>query len=147
MSFQTEEQQREMLQRVGIMSKRKRRIQRDASLEMFRNLIFHLMRTSTSVERENPLLKRIEKLEKTVEDLKSERKSRKLPSKADLIYLKFKEELEREHFGKIVAIDVESENIVGIGDSVLEAYHSAKKNISKNRFSYRRVGFPYVHRL
>ena len=68
-------------------------------------------------------------------------------SKADLIYFKFKDELEKEHFGKIVAIDVDSEKIVGIGNSILEAYSEAKKNTSKKQFSYRRVGFDFVHRL
>ena len=98
----------------------------------------------------NPLVKRIEYLEKTIRDLMrahAQKEIEKVFSKADLVYYKFKDELEKEHFGKIAAIDVDSEKIVAIGNSILEAYSEAKKNSPKKQFSYRRVGFDFVHRL
>lgn len=69
------------------------------------------------------------------------------PTEADLVYEREKEELERRYFGKIVAIDVDSKAIVGVGDSILEAYREAKKKTSKNKFAYKRVGYPAIHRL
>lgn len=67
--------------------------------------------------------------------------------KADQVYARFREKLEAEHFGKIVAIDTDLGEIVGIGDAVLDAYNKAKEKTSKTRFAFRRVGFPYIDRL
>lgn len=140
-----EEHERKMLQRVGILKKQSPLRHRVSMESLMFDLVSHFVRTS--LEEENPLVKRIENLEREVRELRKKREIAKVPSKADLIYLKFKEELEQEHFGKIVAIDVDSGKIVGIGSSILEAYSEAKKNTSKKQFSYRRVGFDFVHRL
>ena len=65
---------------------------------------------------------------------------------ADQIYARFKEKLEAEHFGKIVAIDTDLGEIVGIGDDILDVYNKAKEKTSKTRFAFRRVGYPYVYK-
>ena len=98
-------------------------------------------------EPEETLEERVKRLEDEVRRLKTERKPSIKPTKADLIYEKFREELEKEHFGKIVAIDVDSETIASIGDTVLEAYHKAKEKSQKTKFSYKRIGYKYVYRL
>ena len=69
------------------------------------------------------------------------------PTKADLIYEKYRKELEREHFGKIVAIDTDLEKIVGIGYTILEAYKLAQKETGKNQFNFKRVGYDWVHEI
>jgi len=104
------------------------------------------MRIQTSVEGE-PLAKRVARLEATVDKLRKEKMCQKLVSQADLVYAKHKKSLEKDHFGKIVAIDIDSQKVVGIGTSILEAYKKAKEKTSKDRFTYRRVGFPFVHRI
>lgn len=96
---------------------------------------------------ETLLEERVRKLEKELEQLKRQVKVHKVYTKADIIYEKKKNELERKYFGKIVAIDTETEEIVGIGDTLLEAYEMAKKKTSKDKFSFRKVGYPYVYRL
>ena len=79
--------------------------------------------------------------------LKNKVEGKRKPTKVDYVYELFKEELEKEHFGKIVAIDTELKKIVGIGDTVLEAYRQAKKNTGKDQFDFRRVGYSYIHRV
>jgi len=139
------EKEREMLQRVGILHKK----MSDTPDELiYKTLVSQLARFAiASVEKESPLEKRVRCLEREIERLKTKREVEALPSKADVVYLMFKEELEKEHYGEIVAIDVESEKIVGLGSSILEAYRKAKEKTGKKRFSYRRIGFPFVHRI
>lgn len=94
------------------------------------------------------LEERVKVLEDEVRRLRKEHKpSTKRPTKADLVYEMFRGDLEKEHFGKIVAMDVDSETIVGIGNTVREAYNEARKKSSKTKFSFKRVGYPYVYRL
>lgn len=140
-----EEMEREMLRRVGITPKK----MSDSLDELaYKALLSQLARfLITPVEEESPLEKRVKCLEREVERLKTESEAKSLPSKADLVYLMFKDELEKEHYGEIAAIDVESKTIVGLGNSILEAYQKAKKKTGKKRFSYRRIGFPFVHRI
>lgn len=162
-SHTQEELERKMLERVGILPKKPPivsgikayvRAMRAHGYDEEPTILPAMIITDllsdfvgASLVEKRPLIKRIEHLEKTIRDLKKEKETEEVFSKADLIYYKFKDELEKEHFGKIIAIDVDSEKIVGIGNSVLEAYSEAKKNSSKKQFSYRRVGFDFVHRL
>lgn len=146
MSSQKEVEMR-MLEKVGVLPKKSSfMIGTPALQSMFQTLSFFLR---PSIEEGNPLVKRIERLERTVEELKGKKEmsARALWSEVDRVYLKFKGDLEKHHYGKIVAIDVESEKIVGIGNSILEAYYEAKKKASKEKFSYRRVGVNFEHRL
>lgn len=140
-----EEIETEMLKRVGIMPKR---VPYAYDEFLHKILLSRLARfLVTPVEEEDPILKRMEWLEREVEKLKTKEKVKTLPSKADLVYLIFKDELEKEHYGKIVAIDVKSKKIVGLGSSILEAYQKAKEKTGRKQFSYRRIGFPFVHKL
>jgi len=148
-----EEFQKKMLEKVGVLPKPQRfprgKDPMDARIRLLVNVLDY-MRTPTISEKDmlTNALKRIEDLEKAVQELKKEEKIRKVPSKADFIYSKFKDYLEKEHFGKIVAIDVETEEIAGYGNSILEAYRDAtRKQTTKNQFAYRRVGFDFVHKL
>lgn len=68
-------------------------------------------------------------------------------TKADYVYELFKKELEESHFGKIVAIDTESEKIAGIGDTILEAYKNAKEKTGKDQFDFKRVGYKYLYKV
>lgn len=95
----------------------------------------------------SPLQKKVERLEKDVLELKRELKMRQIVVKADLIYSKFKEVLEKDYLGKIVAIDIDSEEIVGYGDTILEAFRDAESKTGKKRFSYRKVGCSYIYKL
>jgi len=140
-----EEMERKMLRRVGIAPQKMSDTFDGLAYKALRSLLSRYL--ITSVEEESPLEKRVKCLESVVEKLKTKKEVKALPSKADLVYLMFKEELEKEHHGEIVAIDVESEKIVGLGSSILEAYQKAKEKTGKKRFSYRRVGFPFVHKL
>lgn len=146
MTSQTQEElQRKMLHRVGVVSGKFPFHHEENMQRLMLDWVSHWARASQ--EEANPLLKRIEYLEKEVHALTRERQIKKVPSKADLIYLKFKDELENEHFGKIIAIDADSEKIVGIGNSILEAYSEAIKKSSKKQFTFRRVGSDFVHKL
>lgn len=98
-------------------------------------------------EPKSGLEKRVESLENELRKLKSILTPKREVTKADSIYEKFKEELESKYFGKIVAIDIESGTIAGVGDSILEAYEKAKLKSPQSKFSYKRVGYAYVFRL
>jgi hypothetical protein len=89
----------------------------------------------------------IEDLKTRVGELERRVGRKRVPTKVDQIYELFRETLEKEQSGKIVAIDTESGQIVGIGNSILEAYDVARKKTGKNQFDFRRVGYKYVHRV
>ena len=89
----------------------------------------------------------IESLKKRVSELEKRVGLLRKPTKVDYVYSLFSDDLEKHHFGKIVAIDVESEKIVGIGDSVLEAYNKAVKETEKDQFDFKRVGFKHLHKV
>jgi hypothetical protein len=145
-SQKSEKHERQMLERVGVFPKKKQN-SREEQFGSFFDAFYTFVKSSSSEETKDPLLARIEKLEETVEELKKGKELRRVSLKADVIYSKFREDLEKEHFGQIVAIDLESEQIVGVGNSVLEAYRMAREKTSKEEFSYRRVGLEYVHKL
>jgi hypothetical protein len=155
MAFQIlDERERKMLERVGVLPKIRRsedeKVPTEATARMLLNFLEYVRRPTFAEEKDTlaVALRRIGDLEKAVQKLKEQKEIRKVPSKADFVYSKFKDELEKEHFGKIVAIDVESEKIVGCGNSILEAYRDAmQKQTIMKQFAYRRVGFDFVHKL
>ena len=57
---------------------------------------------------------------------------------------KYKKSLEKTAKGKVVAIDVESEDIF-IGDSILEAGLNARQKYPDKIFHFIRVGYPAVY--
>lgn len=63
------------------------------------------------------------------------------PKVSEIIYQEHKEELEQKFYGKIVAIDNAERKIMGVGDTILEAYDNARKVSEKDKFSYIRVGY------
>jgi hypothetical protein len=67
--------------------------------------------------------------------------------KSDEIYSMFKEGLEKDYMGKIVAIDMKAEKIAGIGSSVIEAYNKAIENSDQKQFAFKRVGSNYLYRI
>jgi len=60
--------------------------------------------------------------------------------KGEEIYNENKEKLEKAFLGKIVAIEIESGTIAGIGTSLDEAYEKALKKYPGKRFYFRKVG-------
>lgn len=63
---------------------------------------------------------------------------------ANLLFEKINKELLPRYKGKIIAIDTESGEYF-IGDSELDAYKKAIKNISKKQFIFKRIGFASTH--
>lgn len=86
----------------------------------------------------------VEELKAALEELVG--KKRPL-TQADYIYNRFKKELERDHRGKIIAIDIDRGCIAGIGDTVDDTYEQAVKETGKEQFAFKRVGFSYLDRV
>ena len=66
---------------------------------------------------------------------------------ADVIYEKYREDLERYHMDEIVAFDIDTKQIAGFGHTIREAYDNARASVSKQQFYFKRVGGKYLHRL
>lgn len=60
--------------------------------------------------------------------------------KGEEVYQENREKLEEAYLGKIVAIEIESEDIAGIGASLDEAYEEALKKYPEKQFYFRKVG-------
>ena len=60
--------------------------------------------------------------------------------KGEEVYEKNREKLEKVYLGKIVAIEIESGAIAGIGASLDEAYEVALEKYSGKKFYFRKVG-------
>jgi len=60
--------------------------------------------------------------------------------KGEEVYERNKEKLEKTYLGKIVAIEIESRDVAGIGASLDEAYEEAIKKYPKKEFYFRKVG-------
>jgi len=56
------------------------------------------------------------------------------------VYEEKKEKLESVYLGKIVAIEVESRDVAGIGENLDEAYEKALKKYPDRQFYFRKVG-------
>ena len=56
------------------------------------------------------------------------------------IYEENKEKLEKAYLGKIVAIEIESGTVAGIGTSLDEAYEEAVRKYPQKKFYFRKVG-------
>lgn len=84
-------------------------------------------------------------LSQRINSLESEMTTLRLPTYVQPvssdIYDMYKEKLEKEHYGKIIAIDNESKNIAGIGHNILEAYKNAHEKTGKKIFSFKRIGY------
>lgn len=72
----------------------------------------------------------------------------KLDEKAKNIYEAHKEEWERLYDGKIIAIDIDTNDLVSVGDHLRDVSLDARKERPGHRFFVRRVGKnPAVARL
>jgi len=60
--------------------------------------------------------------------------------KGEEVYEKNKERLEKAYLGKIVAIEIESRDVAGIGTNLDEAYEEAVKKYPNRQFYFRKVG-------
>lgn len=64
----------------------------------------------------------------------------KLVQFGEEVYEEKKEKLESVYLGKIVAIEVESRDVAGIGENLDEAYEKALKKYPGRQFYFRKVG-------
>ena len=55
------------------------------------------------------------------------------------IYGENKERWEKAHMGKIVAIEVETKSLAGVGENLDEAYENASQKYPNKRFYFRKV--------
>ena len=63
-----------------------------------------------------------------------------LATKGEEIYEENKEKLEKAYLGKIVAIEIESGTVAGVGDTLDEAYEEAVRKYPRKKFYFRKVG-------
>jgi len=63
-----------------------------------------------------------------------------IASRGEEVYRKLRIELEKNQMGKVVAIDIEKEEVSGIGDDINEAYKAATKKSPNRPFYFRKVG-------
>lgn len=119
----------------------------DHSFPNYNTLVESLLLSTMLHKREIDISREVLDLKKRVQELEIRVGKRRTPTKANQVYELFKEELEKEHFGEIVAIDTELKQIVGIGDTLLEAYNNAKKRTGKDQFDFQRVGYKYIHKV
>jgi len=73
-------------------------------------------------------------------------RKREMDMKADRIYAQIREQLEAEHWGQMVAIEVDSGDYY-IDDDLLEAIMKARAAHPGCVPYVKRVGYPYVGRL
>ena len=99
------------------------------------------------VEVRERMISEIRDLKGRVRELERRVGGKREITKADVVYEYFRKELEETQFGKIVAIDTELEAVVGVGDTILEAYNVAKENTGKDQFDFKRVGYKYIHKV
>jgi SPX domain protein involved in polyphosphate accumulation len=93
---------------------------------------------------------RVEVLESELSRLRAEKTNTQsfMEMEYETIYEEHKEELLKNNKGRVVAIDLESRSIAGIGNDIAEAYENARKTLpEKDQFYFRRVGKPYIQKL
>jgi len=56
------------------------------------------------------------------------------------VYSKNKDKWEKAYLGKIIAIEVESKELAGVGENLDEAYENALKNCPNRHFYFRKIG-------
>ena len=63
-----------------------------------------------------------------------------IASRGEGVYRKLRSELEKNYMRKVVAIDIEKEEMAGIGDDINEAYKAASKKYPNRPFYFRKIG-------
>ena len=61
-------------------------------------------------------------------------------SKAEIIYETHEKEFKQKYLGKMIAIDVGTEKVAGVGDTIEQAYEDAVSKTDQNQFYFKRVG-------
>ena len=90
----------------------------------------------------------IEKLKRELSSLKLGLDQKLVVNRGDAVYEKLLPTLEEKYYDMIVAIDTENEKVVGVGETIEEAYEHAKsERPEKKQFYFRRVGSSYVERI
>jgi len=64
----------------------------------------------------------------------------KLVQLGEEVYTEKREKLESVYLGKIVAIETESRDVAGVGESLDEAYENALERYPGRHFYFRKVG-------
>ena len=90
------------------------------------------------------LLKQVKQLSKNVQELQQFHRPT-IQTKGRRVYEKLN--LEKQFMDKIVAIDVNKEAVVGIGDTIEQAYEDAISKSSKRKFYFRKVGQDYLFKV
>jgi hypothetical protein len=93
------------------------------------------------------LVGEVDKLQAELAKLKNKGVKKRPLKPADRIYNRIKKEYETEHFGKIIAIDVHLKRVVGIGDTLDDAYEQAVEETGREQFDFKRVGYSYLYKL
>ena len=63
-----------------------------------------------------------------------------IASRGEEVYRKLRRELEKNYMGMVVAIEIEKEEMAGIGYDINEAYKAASKKCPNRPFYFRKVG-------
>lgn len=108
------------------------------------NFLQNYLRVVRTDQQIIPERKEIESLKRRVGELERRVGGKRLPTESDLIYKNIQKEYEEKYFGKIIAIDPQLRKVVGIGDSISEAYEKAQRKTKKDQFDFRRVGYNYI---
>lgn len=101
-------------------------------------------------KQEQSLEDRVESLENELIKLRTEREIIDTMSynEGDIIYELFSGELESDHMGEIVAIDIDERKPVGYGKNISEAFLQAKiVNPKQDQFYFRKVGKSYLEKI
>lgn len=88
------------------------------------------------------LKQKLEAIEHKLEQKQS--KIKKTMTKGEIVYKKLQSKIEKKYTDKVVAIDVDNKKVVGIGNSIEEAYDDAVSNSDKKRFYFKKVGQKYT---
>jgi|GEM_PF-564988 hypothetical protein len=102
---------------------------------------------STTDDKIDALSKEVKLLRSEIRRLKKYAPQQEEYTESDRIYEHFKAELEEKYYGKVVAIDDDLGRIVGIGDTLSDAYEAAKEATRKKQFDFKRVGYRYLNRI
>ena len=63
-----------------------------------------------------------------------------IASRGEEVYRKLRREMEKNYMGMVVAIEIEKEEMAGIGYDINEAYKAASKKYPNRSFYFRKVG-------
>jgi hypothetical protein len=71
------------------------------------------------------------------------------PTRGSIVYDKLNKQndIENKYMHKVVVIDVKTEQIVVVADTIQEAYEVARSKTKSRNLYYRRVGRDYLYRV